>query len=159
MFMSFLQLGSNLGNRADNLARSIELISTFVGDVVKKSCIYETAPWGVEKQPNYLNQVVQIETDLDPEDLLMTTQQIEDKMGREDKGELQPRIIDIDILYFDSQIVNLKDLVIPHPQIPFRRFTLVPLVEIAPTYIHPILKKSNTDLLNVCTDQLAVSKI
>jgi 2-amino-4-hydroxy-6-hydroxymethyldihydropteridine diphosphokinase len=159
MFVSFLQLGSNLGNRFENLERAIELISTFIGDVLKKSDIYETAPWGVKGQPNYYNQVLEIETDLDAEDLLLSTQQIEEKMGREDKGKLLPRVIDIDILYFDNQVINQKNLIIPHPQLPHRRFTLVPLVEIAPTYLHPSLKKTNLDLLNSCPDQLAVFKI
>jgi 2-amino-4-hydroxy-6-hydroxymethyldihydropteridine diphosphokinase len=157
--MSFILLGTNLGDRRANLFQAIDLLSCFVGDIIKESSIYETAPWGVSNQPNYFNQVVQFETDLDAEELLLTTQQIEEKMGREDKGNRLPRIIDIDILYIDNQVVNKKHLKIPHPEIPNRRFTLIPLVEIAPNFIHPALQKTNADLLKLCQDTLAVTKI
>jgi 2-amino-4-hydroxy-6-hydroxymethyldihydropteridine diphosphokinase len=157
--MSFILLGTNLGDRRANLFQAIDLLSCFVGDVVKESSIYETAPWGVSNQPNYFNQVIQFETDLDAEELLLTTQQIEEKMGREDKGKMLPRVIDIDILYIDNQIVNKSNLKIPHPEIPNRRFTLIPLVEIAPNFVHPALQKTNTDLLKLCKDTLAVKKV
>jgi 2-amino-4-hydroxy-6-hydroxymethyldihydropteridine diphosphokinase len=157
--MSFILLGTNLGDRRANLFQAIDLLSCFVGDIIQESSIYETSPWGVSHQPNYFNQVVQFETDLDAEELLLTTQQIEEKMGREDKGNMQPRIIDIDILYIDNQVLNKKNLKIPHPEIPNRRFTLIPLVEIAPNFIHPIMQKTNADLLKICKDTLAVTKI
>ncbi|MCU0446753.1 MAG: 2-amino-4-hydroxy-6-hydroxymethyldihydropteridine diphosphokinase [Microscillaceae bacterium] len=157
--MSFILLGTNLGDRRANLFQAIDLLSCFVGDIIRESSIYETAPWGVSQQPNYFNQVIQFETDLDAEELLLTTQQIEEKMGREDKGKMLPRVIDIDILYFDNQVLNKTHLQIPHPEIANRRFTLVPLVEIAPNFVHPVLKKNHHDLLKICPDTLPVNKV
>lgn len=154
----FLLLGTNLGDRIANLARATELLEHFIGDILKTSAIYETQPWGKTNQPLFLNQVIQITTDLKPLDLLMTTQQLEEKMGREPSDRWDARIIDLDILYYENICFQSEKLTIPHLQIPFRRFTLVPLSEIAPDFVHPQLQKTNQMLLNVCEDKLQVNK-
>jgi 2-amino-4-hydroxy-6-hydroxymethyldihydropteridine diphosphokinase len=161
MIETFILSGSNLGDRLANLAEAKQLLSYFVGDIELESGIYETAPWGVADQPNFYNQVLKISTDLIPQDLLLTLQQIEEKMGREeaDKGKMLPRVIDLDILYFGADIIASPDLQIPHPQIPNRRFTLIPLVEIAPDFQHPVLQKNHQMLLEECQDILTVVSI
>ncbi len=159
MHLSYLLLGSNLGNRSEQLENARNLIELFVGDIKLSSAIYETLPWGVSEQPNFYNQVVAVVTELSAEELLLNLLQIEDKLGRERSQKWQARKIDLDILYYEQTIINQAQLTIPHPQIAHRRFTLVPLVEIAPDYIHPLLQQSNAQLLAQCQDTLEVRKI
>ena len=157
MAITFLLLGSNLGDRNANMEGSIELLECFVGDIQDKSSVYESQPWGgVDDQPMYLNQVIRMETDLSPEELMLTNQQIEEKMGRYETIRWGARMMDIDILYYDDKVIQSNHLTIPHLQIQNRLFTLIPLAEIAPDYVHPLLKKTNTELLNKCTDKLGV---
>ncbi len=146
-------LGSNLGDRLALLSEATALISERVGTVVKNSQIYQTAPWGVIEQPAFLNQVLKVETALHPIDVLSVVLKIEKQLGRERKEVWGARQIDIDILYYADVVVTMSDLVIPHPQLHNRRFTLVPLVEIAPDYVHPKLKKTNQALLEHCGDE------
>jgi 2-amino-4-hydroxy-6-hydroxymethyldihydropteridine diphosphokinase len=159
MHHCYLLLGSNLGNRAQQLSEACNLVELFVGDIAQKSSVYETLPWGLTEQPNFYNQVIKVETSLNPQDLLMTLLQIEEKLGRERLQKWDARKIDLDILYFDQLIINHPELKIPHPEIANRRFTLVPLVEIASAYLHPILKKTNQELLKNCKDNLDVKKL
>jgi len=152
----YLLLGSNLGDRRGMISAAERLIGELAGEIVKYSRIYETQAWGKTSQPAFLNQVVEITSRLQPKQLLNTLQQIEDKLGRVRGDKWGERIIDIDILYYGNFIHQEKHLKIPHPEIPYRRFTLVPLVEIAPEFINPLLLKSNSDILAECNDVLKV---
>ena len=149
---TYLLLGSNLGNREEILENAIELIGNRVGHVLKRSTFYETAPWGVDNQPNYLNIAIGVTTSLNPNELLIQTQQIEETLGRVRLEKWGARLIDIDIIFYGEQIVNEPTLVIPHPLMHNRNFVLVPLEEIAPDFIHPIFHKSITALCNLCAD-------
>ncbi|WP_338873304.1 2-amino-4-hydroxy-6-hydroxymethyldihydropteridine diphosphokinase [Spirosoma sp. SC4-14] len=153
---TFLLLGANLGNRIQTLQRAVGLIAERVGSVTQQSSWYETAPWGVTDQPAYVNQVIAVETDLKPDALLEQTQAIEQQLGRVRFEKWGARLIDIDILYYDQEIVLTKSLTIPHPYLHQRRFTLVPLAEIAPNFEHPVLQKTSRELLAVCEDESEV---
>lgn len=155
----FLLLGTNDGNRMANLNSAKDEIKKSVGLLAEESAIYQTAAWGKTDQPDFYNQVLLLQTTMSPEALLLHLQQIEKKLGRERKEKWGARIIDIDILYFGKTVLNTPDLLIPHPAIALRRFTLVPLVEIAPHFVHPVLKKTNLVLLQECVDVLAVKRV
>lgn len=157
-FEVVLLLGTNLGNRENNLQLAISLLTGLVGNLIKQSSIYETAAWGLENQPNFLNQIIILSTSQSPKLLMKTILKIEKKMGRERLVKMGPRIIDIDILFYENRIINKPSLTIPHPRIQFRRFVLVPLNELQPNYLHPILNKSVKDLLIACADTLNVKK-
>ncbi|WP_080058224.1 2-amino-4-hydroxy-6-hydroxymethyldihydropteridine diphosphokinase [Spirosoma aerolatum] len=150
--MILLLLGANLGDRIRALHRANELLADRVGVVAQRSAIYETAPWGVTDQPTYLNQVVAVETTLPPDELLRQTQAIEQALGRVRLERWGARLIDIDMLYYGQLIIQTPHLTIPHPYLHQRRFTLVPLAEIAPDFLHPILQKTTLELLTECTD-------
>ena len=147
MFNVFLLLGSNLGRRELSLQKAIAYIGQEVGSVVKQSSVYETQAWGKTDQPDYLNQVIIVKTNLTPREVLKSILQIELNMGRERKEKWGERIIDIDILFYEDMIVNEADLVIPHPELQNRRFTLAPLAQIAPDWVHPVLNKTMFTLL------------
>ena len=155
----YFLLGSNLGNSKEQLLLAIENIEKYIGPLIKLSSLYSTAAWGNNKQPDFLNQVIIVQTLLAPQIVLNEILAIEEKMGRVRTVKNAARIIDIDILFFNSEIIKVKDLVIPHPEIQNRRFVLIPLVEIADLILHPILKKNAQELLNICTDNLNVQKI
>jgi dihydroneopterin aldolase / 2-amino-4-hydroxy-6-hydroxymethyldihydropteridine diphosphokinase len=142
----YLGLGSNQGNRENNLFEAIDLISKIPLNNMNQSNVIETEPYGYKKQENFLNMVVEGETKLSPQELLTKIKQIETAIGRKKTFHWGPRIIDIDILFYDDLILNKKELTIPHPDIENRLFVLAPMAEIAPTYIHPILKKTMIDL-------------
>ena len=154
----FLLLGSNLGDSLNNLMIASDKIADLIGTVNKKSSVYKTAPWGVTNQPDFLNQVINIETTLDPETLLDRILLIEEQLGRIRVNKWDARLIDIDILFFDQEIIDSTRLTIPHPRISQRRFVLEPLNEIAPELIHPILKKKIHQLLEECADASSVIK-
>lgn len=153
MHRAALLLGTNLGKREEILETAKKRIETSAGKIIKVSAIYSTAPWGIEDQPDFLNQVLLIETELKPELLLQTLQPIEHEAGRIRKEKWGPRLLDIDILYFDNEIIDLPHLKIPHPFMAERRFTLVPLAEISPEWIHPVLQKNVMQLLDECPDK------
>ncbi|MFN0035987.1 MAG: 2-amino-4-hydroxy-6-hydroxymethyldihydropteridine diphosphokinase [Saprospiraceae bacterium] len=150
---AYLCLGSNVGNRAANLRSAIGLIEKNVGKIVKKSHIYETQPWGKTDQDLFLNQVVMVNTTLDPRDILDRISRAERELGREQKEKWGPRIIDIDILFYGKRIVRDKGLEIPHPELHKRAFVLVPMMEIAPDFEHPVLEKQIDELYMNCEDQ------
>ena len=154
----YLLLGSNIGRRFKNLERARELIVSNGITIKKESKIYETAAWGNEDQEAFLNQVIEVETGKSPQRLLKITQQIENEMGRVRYEKWGKRLIDIDILYFKDLIFAEDDLSLPHPGIADRRFTLIPLVEIAPDMVHPELNKTQTELLDLCQDSLEVAE-
>lgn len=157
----FLLLGSNIEPRTKYLTRAKNLISTELGEVEKESSVYESEPWGFDAELSFVNQVVQICTELDPDLLLQKCQQIEKQLGRKEKSgtAYESRVIDIDVLYYGEEVIALDHLQIPHPQIQFRRFTLMPLAEVAPDKKHPVLKQTSQELLNACTDKGKVWKL
>ena len=150
--MLYLLLGANLNDRVQTLRRAVELIGERVGPVVRQSGLYETAPWGITDQPAFLNQVLTVETTLEPEAVLVQTQTIEQELGRVRHEKWGARVIDVDILYYDDLIRQSETLTIPHPYLYQRRFTLVPLAEIAPEFVHPVLDKTTAELLRECQD-------
>lgn len=148
----FLGLGSNLGNREENLLTVQKLVEEKVGKVISKSSIYETAAWGITEQNAFLNQVLEVETSFSPSAVLHLVLKIEKDMGRIREIKWGERSIDIDVLYYNNEIISTENLAIPHPFIQERKFVLVPLCEIAPAYIHPKLKQPNLELLEKCQD-------
>lgn len=152
----YLLTGSNIGDRLENLKKAEENIEKYVGEIKKKSCIYETEAWGDIPQDNFLNRVVEVETSLQATHLLKHLKNIESLMGRTSKGDYKPRTIDIDILYYNNKVINRDNLKIPHPQMEKRRFVLAPLKEVVPNKMHPVLKKDSAQLLKDCVDTLEV---
>jgi 2-amino-4-hydroxy-6-hydroxymethyldihydropteridine diphosphokinase len=153
----FLGLGSNMGERAKNLEDSITRVEESVGKIITRSSVYRTQPWGFESENEFLNMVIYVDTDLTPSGLLNVILMIESQLGRVRSGQkYTSRIIDIDILLYDNEIVDDEVLVIPHPRMQDRRFVLVPLAEIAPDIIHPVIGKSIASLLKSCKDESRV---
>ncbi|SMD32397.1 2-amino-4-hydroxy-6-hydroxymethyldihydropteridinediphosphokinase [Reichenbachiella faecimaris] len=159
MSQCHLLLGTNIGDKKHNLLQARELIIARIGKIIKPSAIYQTSAWGKEDQDDFLNQVLAIETEQSPEVLLGKCLDIEKDLGRVRFEHWGERLIDIDILYYGDQVITSQRLTVPHPEIQNRRFTLVPLVEIAPEYKHPKMNQTNKDLLGLCTDPLEVVKI
>ncbi len=155
----YLLLGSNLADKRVNIQRAFNLIDLKIGKIILKSSLYETEPWGIKDQNKYLNQVLKLESQCSPRNLLKKCNEIESIIGRKRSEKWGERIIDIDILYYDDQVISDNELVIPHPEIQNRRFTLELLVELAPNLIHPILQKDQKQLLLECTDPLGVKKV
>ena len=143
----YLLLGSNLDEREKNLLRAIQKINEQAGTVLLVSALYTSQPWGVLDQPEFLNQAIEIKSDYPPRQLLQKLSSIEIEIGREKTTRWGPRVIDIDILFYENIILIEKDLIIPHPAITARRFTLVPLCEIASKFVHPQLNKQCEQLL------------
>jgi 2-amino-4-hydroxy-6-hydroxymethyldihydropteridine diphosphokinase len=155
----FLGIGTNLGDRENNLEKAVAGIEEFIGQVLKTSSVFETEPWGFHTKDKFLNMVVKVETVLDPNELLENAQMIESLLGRvRGKKRYSSRLIDIDILFYEDLHLDDEDLKIPHPLLHKRKFVLVPLCEIAPEIIHPVLKKTVVDLLELCEDKSDVKK-
>ena len=142
----YLALGSNLGNRFANLKQAVSALSPQI-DVQAKSYVYETPPWGYEDQPRFLNQVIKAKTYLEPERLIKHIKRLEVTLGREDSFQNGPRLIDIDILFYDDLILNTGSLVIPHPRLHERGFVLLPLMDIDPDLVHPVTQKSVREMV------------
>lgn len=156
---TYLLLGTNLGNKKKNLQKAIEGIEAFFGKILSRSSLYETAAWGKHDQPSFLNMVVRVPNSPNAQSSLNAIQEIEQAMGRIRIEKWKERIIDIDILYIDQCIIDSPNLLVPHPELSNRRFTLAPLAEIAPDFIHPINGKSQSQLFIECTDPLPVKKL
>lgn len=137
----YLALGSNLGNRLANLKQAVAALSPQM-EVKAKSHVYETPPWGYEDQPRFLNQAIKAKTYLEPEPLLKHIKRLEVTLGRKASFQNGPRLIDIDILFYDELILNTPSLVIPHPRLHERGFVLLPLMDIDPDLVHPVNQKS-----------------
>lgn len=154
-----LLFGSNVGDKTANLTRAVELCSAHIGPINKASSLYSTEPWGKTDQDIFINQVVSFNTNLSVDEALAETQKIEMQLGRVRKEKWGSRTIDIDILYFGNLIKRSKTLYVPHPEIGNRRFTLIPLIEIASDFKHPVLNITNEEMLKRCDDKLGVVKL
>jgi 2-amino-4-hydroxy-6-hydroxymethyldihydropteridine diphosphokinase len=152
----YLSLGSNLGDRAANLERAIEALSEIGARILRRSSIYETEPVDFLAQPWFLNCVIEAEASLTPRQLLEDLQAIERKFGSRKLVPRGPRVIDLDILFYDSAVIHEAGMEIPHPRLVERRFVLVPLAELAPGIRHPVLRKTATELLAATQDRSAV---
>lgn len=152
----FLALGTNLGERAHNLRHAIEALPPAVR-LQRQSPIYETPPWGFTDQPDFLNMVIEGETDLSPLALLHFIKDLERRLGRQPSVRYGPRLIDLDILFYDDLVLETSELVIPHPRLHERAFVLVPLADLAPDLIHPRLQRSVRDLL-AAVDRTGIRK-
>ena len=159
MINVFLLLGSNLGDRKFFLNKAIENIELTISPVEKSSSLYETAAWGTTGQPDYLNQVIIVKTDLSAREVLARVLAIELSLGRVREAKWDSRTIDIDILFYGADVINENDLEVPHPRLHLRRFTLEPLAEIAADFLHPVLRKTLLDLKNELRDNLVVKKL
>ncbi|MDZ4070342.1 MAG: 2-amino-4-hydroxy-6-hydroxymethyldihydropteridine diphosphokinase [Sediminibacterium sp.] len=158
MNTAYLLTGGNMGNRLNHLRQAAEWIQQKCGKILAQSSVYETEAWGKTDQPAFLNQALQVETDLSPDALMQALLDIETVMGRTRTIKMGPRIIDLDILLIDDLIQTSALLTIPHPALTLRKFALLPLAEIAPLLMHPLEKKSILELLEICPDTLNVQK-
>lgn len=143
MAIAYIGIGSNLGDRQENCLHAIYLLEKKGIIIKKRSSMYETEPWGIKEQPNFINMAIEIETYLNPKELLKILKKVESEIGREESSKWGPRSIDLDILLFNDLIFIEDDLKIPHPLMHERSFVLRPLCEIAPDKIHPVLKKKS----------------
>jgi 2-amino-4-hydroxy-6-hydroxymethyldihydropteridine diphosphokinase len=155
----FLGIGTNLGNREGNLEQAVAKIEEYIGPILNSSSIFETEPWGFQAKDEFLNLVVKVETELTPSGLLGRIMMIESLLGRvRSETHYTSRLIDIDILFYEDMILDEETLKIPHPLLHERKFVLVPLCEIDPEMVHPVLKKSISELLEKCKDKSRVKK-
>jgi 2-amino-4-hydroxy-6-hydroxymethyldihydropteridine diphosphokinase len=156
----YLLLGGNLGNREENLEHAISLIGINIGKLEAISSVYETAAWGKNDQPSFLNQAVAVKTSLTASQVLESALSIEQTLGRVRKEKWGERLIDIDLIFFGNEVIDIENrLQVPHPQMQFRKFVMAPLAEIVPQMIHPILDKTVLDIYENITDELAVRKL
>lgn len=159
MNTTYLLTGGNMGDREENLTKARDLLEEHCGTVVRTSGLYETAAWGKTDQPAFLNQALEIQTEMNARQLIRKILKVEKMMGRVRTEKYGPRIIDIDIILFNDEIHNYHFLRLPHPEMQNRRFVLMPLAEIAPHLIHPKFQKTISQLLDECTDELPVTKL
>ncbi|AEV97326.1 2-amino-4-hydroxy-6-hydroxymethyldihydropteridine pyrophosphokinase [Niastella koreensis GR20-10] len=155
----FLLIGGNMGDRLQNLHQAIALLAATCGPVTQQSAVYETAAWGKTDQAAFLNQALLLHTLLTPQELITTILSVEEQLGRRRMEKNGPRVIDIDIIFYNDLVMHEPHLTIPHPQLQNRRFVLIPLIEIAPDLVHPVLHKTLIELLSECRDDLAVNKL
>lgn len=151
---AYLLLGSNEGDRIAWLQHATLLISERIGTISKQSALYQTAAWGLEEQPDFLNMALCVQTTLTATQLLQAANKIEAELGRQRTVKWGQRTLDIDILFYNQDIINTPELIVPHPRLEERRFALVPLHEIAPELKHPVSGKSIRILLEECNDKL-----
>lgn len=155
----YLSLGGNLGNTLEIFKNVYPILEKKIGPILHFSSIYQTKAWGNTQQADFLNQVLELNTELNPQELIAQLLNIESELGRVRKQQWEARIIDLDILFYGNQIIQESNLQIPHPFLPQRKFVLIPLAEIAPNLIHPILKKSIDKLVIDCPDSSEVKKL
>jgi len=156
----YLLLGSNIGDRIEVINAAVREIESKVGKVLSSSAPYETAAWGKEDQPSFINMALAVETIQKAEQVLDTVLEIEQQLGRVRLERWGARVIDIDLIFYHNEVIEIPGkLVIPHPELQNRKFVLEPLAEIAPDHLHPILNKTVSDILRSLADKLSVSKI
>jgi 2-amino-4-hydroxy-6-hydroxymethyldihydropteridine diphosphokinase len=156
----YLILGSNMGNKAEYIELALLELEKNVGKLLQESSLYETEPWGMPDSEVFLNRVAVFQSDLKPIDILLKCLEIEKNHGRiRNASVYEQRTLDIDVLFIDDLVLKTSELQIPHPKIAERRFVLKPLAEICPEFIHPVLKKSILQLLNMCSDNLTVQRV
>lgn len=155
----YLLLGTNLGDKAGNLKKAIDILKSHEISIIRQSHVYESAPWGEQNQDWFLNMVLKIETHHDVHELLKACLSTETAMGRTRIKKWGERLIDIDILYYKNQSLETPTLTVPHPGIAMRRFTLMPLCEISPGIIHPVLNLTQNEMLEICPDELECRKL
>lgn len=155
----FIALGSNIGDRMLNLETARNIIEAGIGKIICASEVYETEPWGHAEQPDFLNQVIKVKTPMAAGLVLDELLAVEERMGRIRTFKNAPRVIDLDILFYGTMIINEKDVTIPHPSIGDRKFVLAPLSEISPDFVHPVTKKTIGRMLSECRDPLRVHKL
>lgn len=156
----YLSIGGNQGDREDNLLRTIGLVGERIGRVIRCSSVYESEPWGFVADRKFLNQVLLVDTELNPASLLLEISYIETLLGRVRKGRgYTSRTMDIDVLFYDHAILFTPDLTVPHRQLHRRLFVLEPLCEIAPDFIHPLFSVTVRELLSACDDSSKVWKL
>jgi 2-amino-4-hydroxy-6-hydroxymethyldihydropteridine diphosphokinase len=148
-----------MGNKMAHLQMAIDLMNLQNISLVQQSSIYKTAAWGNTEQDDFYNQVIEVTTELSAETLLQTLLEIETKMGRTRNQKWEARIIDLDILYFNNEVIDTEKLKVPHPYLHVRRFTLIPLQEILPQFVHPVFNKTIDTLLDNCSDIGKVEKL
>ncbi|WP_052266437.1 2-amino-4-hydroxy-6-hydroxymethyldihydropteridine diphosphokinase [Pedobacter kyungheensis] len=157
---AYLLLGGNLGDREANLEQAIALLSAQVGEVILVSALYETAAWGKTDQPSFLNQAVALKTNLTALEVLTRALAIEQELGRVRKDKWGERLIDIDLILFGDEIIDIPDkLQVPHPHMQNRRFVMEPLAEIAPDVVHPVLGQSMLSISQSLNDPLPVKRL
>ena len=157
---SYILLGSNMGDKLTLLNNAIEIIGSRCGKVIKKSSLYESEPWGFDAEQNFINQAICVETELSAHELLRELLSIEIELGRDRSRHYETyvsRPIDLDVIYYGDMINDDEDLILPHPRLQLRRFVLEPLCEIASDFVHPVLKRTNIELRDVCPDTSDVS--
>lgn len=154
--VTFIQIGSNLGDKLNMIFLSHQYILQQIGYIINESAIYETEPWMMDTDEWFLNQVIEVKTDLDPHSILIKLKEFERTHGRNiNNGNIkkyQSRFVDLDILFYNNLIVNSSDLIIPHPFLHDRKFVLIPMNEIKPDFIHPVFNKTIKELLTDCDD-------
>lgn len=156
--IAYLGLGTNLGDRQANLREALRLLTQGPGlRLLHCSQVYETEPWGVTEQPRFLNCVAEVEASLEPEPLLARCKEVEERLGRVPGPRWGPRLIDVDILLYGDEVVELPDLEIPHPRLHLRAFALVPLAELAPSAVHPVLGRNIGELAQAVEGRDGVS--
>ncbi len=160
MHKILLLIGGNEGDRVENIIQSKKLIAESIGKIECQSGIYESEPWGFEHAQNFLNQVIEIQSDKSPREVLKLSQEIEKTLGRKAKTstEYEGRTMDIDILFYDSEVINTHDLIVPHPHLHKRKFTLLPLAEKWKQFLHPLINQTISDILIACKDEGWVNK-
>lgn len=158
MNTAILLIGGNMGDRPGYLQQAATLLAAKAGRVLAESALYETAAWGDVEQPDYLNQALLLETALDAPALLEVMMDTEKEIGRIRREKWGSRVIDIDMIFFNHEVITLPQLKVPHPQMQHRRFVLAPLNELIPEWVHPILQLTVHQLLEACTDPLPVQK-
>ncbi len=155
----YLLLGSNETDRLANLEKARVLIEERCGKIIRQSALYETEAWGLKEQHPFLNQALLINTLTTPLNLLAELKSIEKEIGRVETVKWGPRVIDIDILFYNGQVLDLAELKVPHPFLHQRKFTLAPLCQIAPEHLHPVFNKTVRQLLAACTDESEVKRL
>ncbi|MFY7652233.1 MAG: 2-amino-4-hydroxy-6-hydroxymethyldihydropteridine diphosphokinase [Chitinophagaceae bacterium] len=156
---AYILLGTNLGDKIAYLNKAQQQLADKCGKIIQSSQIYETAAWGYTNQPSFYNQVILLETPLLAVELMNQMLQIEAELGRIRTEKMGPRTIDLDLLFYNNEVIDLPNLIVPHPRIAERRFVLIPMEELAPNWHHPVINKTIQQILAECPDDLSVQKV